>query len=170
MLSAIHGIVVHQTAAPTAAATLLQYKNAGANGAHFLIDKDGSVSQTASILRKVQHAGPIKARCIVEHSCAPVDAAALVKLKPKAAGIRELKKSVPQRYPANKDALGIEIVGATIGSGRDPLFEPVNAAQNTSLKWLVDQLRQTFRVSLSGVFRHPDVARKDRHEAETARW
>ena len=32
LLSAIHGIIVHQTAAPTVAATLSQYRNAGANG------------------------------------------------------------------------------------------------------------------------------------------
>lgn len=170
LMTVIKGIIVHQTAAPTAAATLSQYKNAGANGAHFLIDKDGGLSQTASILWKVQHVGPIKARCLAEHRCAPVDAAALAKLKAKAIGLRELRNSVPDRYPANKDALGIEIVGATIGAGRDPLFEPVNGAQNSSLKWLVEELRQNFRVPLNEIFRHPDVSRKDPHEAETARW
>lgn len=172
LLSVIRGIIVHQTAAPTAAATLSQYKNAGANGAHFLIDKDGSVSQTASILWKVQHVGPIKARCIVEHSCAPVDAAALVKLKAKPIGLRELRKSVPQRYPANKDGLGIEIVGAALPKGNSTYapFEPVNKSQNTSLKWLVAQLRESFRVPLNEVFRHPQVSEKDIHEAETAKW
>ena len=93
-------------------------------------------------------------------------------MKPKPIGLRELHKSVPARYPANKDAIGIEIVGDIIRSapGIDKPFEPVNAKQNESLKWLVLQLRQNFNVPLNEVFRHPDVSRKDPHEAETAKW
>jgi len=42
-LNQVNGIVVHQTNSPTASATFNSYANTGANGAHFLIDKDGTI-------------------------------------------------------------------------------------------------------------------------------
>ena len=42
----VSGIIVHQTGAKTAQSTLDSYLQAGANGAHFLIDKDGTIYQT----------------------------------------------------------------------------------------------------------------------------
>ena len=52
-LSAVKAVVVHQTDAPTAQHTFNGY-NAGGNGAHFLIAKNGDIYQTASELIK-QH-------------------------------------------------------------------------------------------------------------------
>lgn len=45
----VYGIVVHQTGAATAKSTLASYRNPGANGAHFLIDKNGHIYQTGSV-------------------------------------------------------------------------------------------------------------------------
>lgn len=83
---------------------------------------------------------------------------------------REMKKSVPDRFPSNRDSIGIELVGGTIGQGKDPNYEPVTEEQNASLSWIVGELRQNFGVALTEVFRHPQVSRKDPHEAETAQW
>ena len=170
MMVVIHGIIVHQTASASSASTLSQYKLPKANGAHFLIDKDGTIIQTASILWKVKHVGPLKSRCLVEQTCTAVEAQKLAHMKVHAMAMHELAKAVPERYPANKDAIGIEVVGATVGESLNPPFEPLTARQQKSLKWLVAELRQNFGIPLTEVFRHPDVSRKDPHEAESARW
>src|ERR1035438_9173041 len=47
----IIGIIVHQTGSSTAKSSLDSYLLEGANGAHFLIDKDGTIYQTASLFR-----------------------------------------------------------------------------------------------------------------------
>ena len=97
---------------------------------------------------------------------------ALLKMKVQPMALHEIAKHVPDRYPANKDAIGIEIVSGTTVPQSDGYlgFEPVTAAQNTSLRWLVEELRQSFKVPMFEVFRHPEVSRKDPHEAESARW
>ncbi len=41
----IHGIIVHQTGGSTAQSSIDSYKNPSANGAHFLIEKDGTIYQ-----------------------------------------------------------------------------------------------------------------------------
>ncbi len=171
-LGVVHGIIVHQTGGSTAASTLAKYRNGGPDGAHFLIDKDGTIIQTASVLWKLQHVGPLKARCLAEHRCSPIEARTLLHLGVMAAAMHELAKPVPLRYPANKDAIGIEIVGKPTFPDKigEPYYEVVTPPQNVSLKWLVGELRQALKVPLTEVFRHPDVARKDPHEAETAQW
>ncbi|WP_211115407.1 peptidoglycan recognition protein family protein [Nitrospirillum amazonense] len=70
-MTVISGIIVHQTASPTAEATFNSYSGASPNGAHFLIDKDGTVYQTASIKWKLWHVGKIKPRCILETPAPP---------------------------------------------------------------------------------------------------
>lgn len=81
---------------------------------------------------------------------------------------------MPSRYPSNADSLGIELVGKAVVPAHDPTakptYEAVTAEQNASLKWLIDELRDTLKVPLSVVFRHPVVSRKNETEASTAQW
>ena len=169
-MTTVAGIVVHQTGATTAQSTLSSYLNTGANGAHFLIDKDGTVYQTGSVLWKQWHVGKLRSRCLAEHTCTPVEAKSLIKLGATATNTAEMKKAVPARYPSNSDSIGIELVGGTVGTGVDPAYEVVPAAQNAALAWLVAELRQNFNVPLTEIFRHPQVSYKDPHEAESAQW
>ena len=85
---------------------------------------------------------------------------------------RESAKAVPDRFPSNEDALGIELVGAAIpaAAGGEPTYESVTAAQNDALKWLVGELTKSLGVPMTEIFRHPDVSRKNPSEASTARW
>jgi N-acetyl-anhydromuramyl-L-alanine amidase AmpD len=166
----IHGIIVHQTGAATAQSTLDSYLKKGANGAHFLIDKDGTIYQTGSLSWKQWHVGKLRSRCLAEHRCAPVDTETLTKAGPAKTNALEMKKQPPDRYPSNNDSVGIELVGGTVGAARDPDFETATGEQNRSLAWLVQELRLTLGVPLTEVFRHPTVSRKDPHEAESARW
>lgn len=106
--AAITGIVVHQTDANTAQSSLNSYKNPKANAAHFLIDKDGTIYQTAAIYQRTNHVGPLKARCLLVGKCRAKDYEGL-----KAKGVHriEMMKAPGERYPSNMEAIGIEMVG-----------------------------------------------------------
>ncbi|HET8708389.1 MAG TPA: peptidoglycan recognition family protein [Pseudomonadales bacterium] len=166
-MKTISGIIVHQTGAPTAKSTFASYSQSTANGAHFLIDKDGAIYQTASIYHQTWHIGKLKSRCLQEHKCSEIELNSLRKFDPAAEHKREMQKSVPDRYPSNQDSLGIELVGETTASGA---YVKVTFAQNQSLKWLVKELGETLSLRTEEVFRHPTVSRKNPSEASTAIW
>lgn len=71
----VNGIVVHQTGASTASSTFNSYRNTAhvPNGAHFLIDKDGTIYQTASLNRITNHVGKLQSRCITTLQCSTAD-------------------------------------------------------------------------------------------------
>lgn len=118
----------------------------------------------------------LQSRCYNIKKCAPAEFKVLHELtnkwQPQAISDREYKKSWPDRYPANPDAIGVEIVGKAnkVPGERYDMYDPVNDAQNASLKWLVSQLADTLKVSMTEVFKHPDIARKMPTEASTAKW
>ncbi|WP_175856929.1 peptidoglycan recognition family protein [Burkholderia anthina] len=170
----ISGVIVHQTGGSTAASALNSYQNASATGAHFLIEKDGTIYQTASLKKQTWHVGRIKARCVAEMRCTPVELQQLRRFDPRGEDRREMRKAVPDRYPSNTDSIGVELVGEAL-----PLNEPnpdrrayiaVPEAQNDSLRWLVHELSVTLSVPITEVFRHPAVSRKNRTEAARAQW
>lgn len=171
-MATVVGIIVHQTDSSTAASTLASYK-VSPNGAHFLIDKDGTIYQTVSVRKRVNHVGRLRARCIAEHSCKPKELKLINAMKPAVRNRHEMKKDPPARYPSNSDSIGIEIVGRATppenGIG-DAVYEAVTPAQNASLSWLVREIASTLNVSMKEVFRHPDVSQKTPSEASTARW
>jgi N-acetyl-anhydromuramyl-L-alanine amidase AmpD len=134
-MGVVHGIVVHQTGGATAAAAFAGYK-ARPFGTHFLIDKDGSIYQNASLLYYTAHIGKLKAHCIAEHRCTPVEMKRYAAFNPSLQNRFEMKKEAGQRYPWNGDSIGIELVGE---APKDK-FVNVTTAQNSSLRWLVREL------------------------------
>jgi len=177
LMAKVNGIVVHQTYSPTAESTFNSYRDQGANGAHFLIEKDGTIYQTASLLKRTNHVGLLKSRCIATHACSPTE----LKIASSMRGTQRLsdhehKKPWPQRYPANYDAIGIELVGMAypknIPGKENPalVYENVTAAQNFSLHWLIAETVQTFTILASEIYRHPHVSYKIVTEASTAKW
>lgn len=175
VLHRIHGIIVHQTGGASGASSLSSYAMKNANGAHFLIDKDGTIYQTASLFRQTWHVGRLRARCLAEYRCNPTELKALKHFSPKTEHRIEMTKDVPQRYPSNEDSVGIEIVGAVVaGKGQNPaeqgIYETVNSQQNASLRWLVTELTSTFGIPMTEIFRHPVVSRKNPTEARSALW
>jgi len=165
-LDRVNGIVVHQTDGPTANSTFWSYEKAGVHGAHFLIDKDGSIYQTASLHKVTYHIGKLKSPCLEKKTCSPIEIKKVSQINITDLSRHEIKKSWPERYPMNTDSIGIEIVGAS----KNDIYEAVNDQQNTALKWLVAELCETFRVSLHEVYRHPELSYKLETEASTARW
>jgi N-acetyl-anhydromuramyl-L-alanine amidase AmpD len=167
----VKGIVVHQTDSPTVNLTLNSYARKDAKGgAHFLIDKDGTIHQTASLNKQAPHVGKLQSRCAAEQKCPKP------KFDPPKTHNTEKIKAVPDRYPSNEDSIGIELVGQAFPLGeearkkKEPKFELVTKAQNESLRWLVGELRQTYKIPESEVFQHPIVSYKNPTEASTAEW
>ena len=171
-LKEVKGIVVHQTESPTAQSTFNSYSKPGANGAHFLIDKDGSIYQTASLEQKTQHVGRLKSRCQAEGDCSPADAKANKRWDPGAMNLREQAKPAGERFPSNSDSIGIELVGQAlpVKGQKEKVYETVTDAQNAALSWLVKELKSEYAVPDSEVFRHPDISWKNMTEASTAKW
>ncbi len=166
-------IVVHQTDSATADATLNGYQSGG-NGAHFLIDKNGQIYQTASLHARCYHVGKlIKSKCLAV-SKSTCDTAAMAKMlamswmqQINAIDAHERAKSYPDRYPVNSEAIGIELVGMHID---ETSYEAVTAAQNASLQWLIDVLYAQYDLQPDDVYRHPTVSYKNPGEARTALW
>ena len=168
----VNGVIVHQTGGSKASSTFNNYAQTGAKGAHFLIDKDGCIYQTAALNMTTVHVGPLRSRCEAESSCSAEENKLNKKWDVKAMDRREQSKEAGTRYPANKDAIGIELVGAAskVAGQTDEVYDKVTDAQNESLAWLVQQLQLEFEFPNTEVFRHPDVSRKTPSEASTAKW
>ena len=171
----VNGIIVHQTGGATAQSALDSYLKPGANGAHFLIDKDGTIYQTASVYQRTNHVGHLKARCLLDNSCPPTELKA--HRAGTATGRLEAVKPFPKRFPGNSDSIGVEVVGRAlqraepIPRGEEPLaYEPFSDAQQASWQWLLGKLSATLGVSLKEVYRHPEVSWKNPTEAQSARW
>lgn len=172
----VKGIIVHQTGGSTASSSLHSYKSPNANGAHFLIDKDGTIYQTASVRQRTQHVGKLRSRCLSEMRCSPAEIKLVKTSSVSAIHNREKKREVPDRYPSNDDSIGIEIVGTASFLTANPkpreekVYEALTKQQDASLKWLVQELRITLGVPLTEIFRHPQVSYKNSTEAATALW
>lgn len=166
----VNGIVVHQTDATTAASSFNSYAENGANGAHFLIDKNGTIYQTASVYKRTNHVGLLKSRCLMKRKCSPSEFKRVSDMKGKYAKLSrwEHGKSFPDRYSGNVDSIGIEIVGRM--DRKTEIYEAVNERQNESLKWLVKELCVTLGISFAEIYRHPEVSYKMETEARTAKW
>lgn len=172
-LIAANAIVVHQTDSRTAVSSLSAYTNDG-NGAHFLIDKDGTIYQTASVHKRCFHVGRlIKSRCLELKGSACQDPqlakALTLRWTKQIAEIDriERQKSYPDRFPVNQDSIGIELVGRHVD---DRSYEQPTALQNNALKWLVGELCRLLAIGTTEVFRHPAVSYKNTGEAQGAAW
>jgi len=171
-LDKVNGIVVHQTGGSTAEGAFASYQQPKANGAHFLIDRDGQIYQTASLYRVTNHVGHLKSRCIETHNCSSAELKAAGQIR----GVKNLsrfeqQKDFPRRFPSNADAIGVEIVGRPVsGEGENAIYETINDQQNDSLRWLVKELANTLSVSMNEVYKHPQVSYKVKTEAGTAKW
>lgn len=185
-MALVRGLIIHQTDSEDEFSVFASYARANANGAHFLVAKNGCIYQTASLFRTTRHVGKIKARCMAEHRCTPSEIIRYQKFSPDATNRLEMVKTVPQRYPSNLDSVGIEVVGKCrlpahvrmpIGLtdieknsfiDKFGVYDPLTTAQQVALQYLLGGLVSTLHVPLEEIHRHPDVSYKQRTEAATA--
>jgi len=176
-LNKVNAIIIHQTGSDNVASSLSSYSS-GVNGAHFLIDKDGTILQTARINQKCWHVGNIKSRCGELRICSPEDLKEINSIlfkKGEAYEVRvrnlsqhEAKKPYPDRYPTNDDALGIELLGRF--DAKSGSYDMVTKPQNESLVWLLSVLESSLSLTNDDIYRHPQVSYKQSSEAESAKW
>jgi N-acetyl-anhydromuramyl-L-alanine amidase AmpD len=174
-LKTVHAIIVHQTDAENADQTFNSYKKGGA-GAHFLIEKSGTIYQTARVTQKTYHVGKIKSRCYEAHVCTLAETENIKSMlfqKGKSYRDRvtnlhkhEAAKPFPERFPTNEDSIGIELVGKF--DQKTGKYETVTDAQNASLRWLIKELATALKLETVEVHSHPAVSYKPPSEAETA--
>ncbi len=120
-LSKVTSIVLHRTDSSAANSTLAVYTKGQKTGAHFLIDKNGYIYQTANMNKICWHVGILRPRCQIEKGCNRKELktiTALIHEKGFSFGRRarnlsrhEAGKKYPLRYPVNSDSIGIEVVG-----------------------------------------------------------
>jgi N-acetyl-anhydromuramyl-L-alanine amidase AmpD len=170
---AVHGIVVHQTDSSNAKSTFCSYSSS-ANGAHFLIAKDGLIYQTASLNKRCFHVGRlIKSKCleINKNNCKDPNLAKVMATswtqRIKAIDKIERKKAYPDRFPVNSDSIGIEMVGKHIDNKK---YESLTLLQTNSLQWLIGELYTHFGLDKDDVYKHPKVSYKHPGEAASATW
>ncbi|UII70088.1 N-acetylmuramoyl-L-alanine amidase [Pseudomonas sp. HN11] len=172
-LRSVSALVVHQTDAPTAEHTFNAYLAQG-NGAHFLIEKNGVIYQTASLKKRCYHVGRyLRSKCMAMDK-ATCDTARIQSIQAliwtlqiRALDRYERTKGYPERFPMNADSLGIELIGKHLDAAR---YEEVTAMQNQSLRWLVGELYGHFHLTPEDVYRHPQISYKHPGEASSAVW
>jgi N-acetyl-anhydromuramyl-L-alanine amidase AmpD len=172
-LLSVTSIVLHRTDSSTAASVLNAYKSGQKTGAHFLIEKDGKIYQTASLERICWHVGILQPRCVNESTCDPTELKNINALlhqkglsfskRARNVSSHENTKAYPLRYPANSDSVGIEVVGRFLPSTKD--YEAPTQSQLFQTKWLTQQLVDHYKLKLlSDVYSHGAIARKEATE------
>jgi len=179
-LDAVRGIIIHQTGTATGQQVFNTYGNphggpegGGPMGAHFLIDENGYIFQSASVYRQTMHVGKIKARCLAEFRCDPTELPNLEKWTKKQMAKpiydNEKDKAPGDRYPMNEDSIGIEIVGLPENykvKGKEK-YGACSPIQQTSLNWLMSRLKYSFgQTPITEVFAHITIAWKSPGEGE----
>ena len=158
-LAGPHAIVPHRTVSTTAAGTLRSFQRG--IGTHFLVAKDGTTYQTASLAQRTWHVGPIRSRCYQESTCQPDEThqiAALERSESYMAIHRmEKRKEYPARYPTNEDSVGIEVVAMwTPQRG----WDPTTPEQRNSIARLVEVLQSLYSLTDADVHEHDIISRK----------
>lgn len=153
-------IVLHRTDSFTSDSALQAFRRGV--GTHFLIDKDGTVFQTASLLRRTHHVGKIKSRCL--QSGTPAAEAAMLRSwgwAPDRIYDHEKRKSYPERYPMNEDSVGIETVAKHLGEDG---WEPPTAQQSTSIAAIVHVLQEAYGLGGTDIYEHDLISYKTEGE------
>jgi len=175
-LNAIHAIVLHQTGGATAESTLSSYENSD-YGAHYLIDKDGSIYKTAKLTSVTWHIGKIRSKCYQTNTCSKKEKCNIDNIFHKKGENYQTKvrnlhdyesaKDYPERYPINQDAIGIEFVSEMGANGQ---FVSITEKQQEASNYLTGKLMTEFKLTTSDIYRHSDVSYKNKSEAISIKW
>jgi N-acetyl-anhydromuramyl-L-alanine amidase AmpD len=151
-----HAIVLHRTVSSTASSTIAAFERGV--GTHFVIDKDGTIYQTASLNKKTAHVGPIRSRCFEENTCSPAEAAEISRYGVKQGHNHEKSKRYPERYPMNEDSVGIEVVA--MYHQETAQWDAPTPAQKESISRLVGLLKSNYSMTDADVYEHDKISRK----------
>lgn len=168
-MTAVNGIVLHRTMGSTATGTLSHWRSeAQPYGTHFLIDRDGTIHQTASLNNNTAHVGKIRSRGEVERTLTPDEQLRLTQARAEpgndvtAVNRIESGKPYPQRYPTNSDSIGIEVV-ATYDE-RTQTWQAPTEQQTASIHRLVGILQKNYGLDDHDIYQHDAVSYKTHGE------
>lgn len=158
-MPAVHAIILHRTGGSSLSAAIASFRKSGI-GTHFIIDKDGTIRQTANTNKYAYHIGKIRARCMEEGTCSPEEAK---KIKgfgwaPTKIHNNEKVKKYPARYPLNTDSLGIEVVSKYNTATK--IWDPATPQQKTAINYLVKKLQATFNLTDKDIYEHDKISYK----------
>ena len=158
-------IVLHRTEG-TSVQSALDSAETGI-GTHFYVDKDGTVYQTASLLKRTYHVGKIKSRCMAEGTCPAGETKRIAEWgwNPTKVYNNEKAKEYPTRYPMNEDCVGIETVSRCVKNcgpkDKDtPEWEPPTAEQKESISTIIRILKKAYSLADDDIYEHDIISYK----------
>ena len=169
LMPQVNGIVLHRTESSTAASTLSTWRiREAGTGAHFLIDRDGSIHQTVSVNRQAWHVGAIRSRGEVEGTITAddqreLDVARNGQVEWRGTAVRavsriESSRPYPERYPTNADSIGIEVVGRYHPATQQ--WDAPTPEQTAAIHHLMESLQRNFGLTNEDVYEHDVISRK----------
>ncbi len=157
-------IIMHRTVTNTAGQAISSFKNGV--GTHFLIGKDGTIFQTASLNKTTVHVGKIKSRTQVEGTWSKAEQKIIegIGWAPMELHRYESKKDYPDRYPTNSDSIGIEVV--SMYNEKTKTWDAPPNKQRKSIDYLVHKLQNQFNLDDQDIYKHDQVSYKTAGEGE----
>lgn len=158
-LSTVNAIVLHRTGGATMASAIATFKSSGI-GTHYIIDKDGTIKQTANAEKYTYHVGKIRARCMEEGTCSAEEAKKIKDFgwSPDKIYDNEKTKKYPDRYPMSTDSIGIEVVGKYNKTAK--VWDQATTQQKTSINFLVKKLKKTYNLTDRDIYEHDKISYK----------
>lgn len=158
-LSTVNAIVLHRTGGATMASAIATFKSSGI-GTHYIIDKDGTIKQTANAEKYTYHVGKIRARCMEEGTCSAEEAKKIKNFgwSPDKIYDNEKTKKYPDRYPMSTDSIGIEVVGKYNKTAK--VWDQATTQQKTSINFLVKKLKKTYNLTDRDIYEHDKISYK----------
>ena len=163
-INKINAIVLHRTDTRNLKGTLNGFKKRRV-GTHFLVDFDGTIYQTASLNKFTAHILNIRSKGFQNDTCSKEEKEKIKDIhmsgfNPRKLHAYELKKSYPNRYPYNKDAVGIEVMGDFSGDK----WEDLTPKQIESVKLLVNLLKCEYDLTQDDIYTHEEISYKTENE------
>lgn len=155
-------IVLHRTEGKTLDSALTSAKE-NREGVHFYIDKDGTVTQTASLLKQTAHVGrKIRSKSYDQGTCSDEEKKIINGYHGSLGLINahEREKAYPARYPLNRDSVGIETVAYNAGSDEHPVWDPLTSEQAAAISKLVGILKEAYGLTDKDVYQHDWISYK----------
>ena len=166
----VKAIVLHRTDSATALQTINSFLGNGL-GTHFLIDKDGTIYQCASLHKWTHHIGDIKAKDLEINGKNSNDYSSYKnKTYRQVSKLEQTDKQYPHRYPINKDSIGIEMVGKCYNDKEKKIKIGLNYTQYNG-KWeestqkqkdlasqLTDILKDIYNMTNDDIYGHGEIS------------
>ncbi|WP_218057390.1 peptidoglycan recognition protein family protein, partial [Gilliamella sp. Fer1-1] len=160
-----NAIVLHRTFSKGSAINVIENTwkspwNKDNIGAHFVIDKDGTIYQVVSLKKYANHVGKIRPRCALTGNCDSTYKSKTLREQ----YLSELKKDYPERYPYNQDSIGIEVVAWW--DDKTKLWDDATPQQLESIRNLVIFLQKEFNLNDKDLYQHQCIAYKTSGEGK----